>query len=78
MDIPEAFKEGLRVARASERLTALGDPIRTALFSCDRLLEIAPELQPEVDEITKRLDELVSHVEAASLVLLAKLDLAGA
>lgn len=76
MEFGGSLHEGLRVARAAERLAALGYPLRTTLALCDNVLELAPELKPEVDEIRRRVEETVGHVTAASLVLLAKLELA--
>lgn len=77
MSIEDGFREGLRVARAGERLLALRYPIGTAVEMCASAEELAPELKPELDAIAARLTETIEHVQAAYLVLSTKLDLVG-
>lgn len=75
-DVVATIQEGIRVARSCERVFSLRDPVVTAMGTCRGILELAPELEPEVRAISDRLEEIVGHVDAAISVLTAKLDLA--
>ena len=67
--------ETIDLIRASERLLAISIPLRAVLEQVDSALEVAPELQPELDEIKARIDEAVAHVMAANAVLAVRLSL---
>lgn len=70
-----AYTEGLDIVRASERLAALKIPILGALTVVDDVAAVAPDLEPELEEIRRRLVETTDHVLAAMTVLSAKLEL---
>lgn len=69
------LEDTVELIRASERLYALNVPIRAVLEGVDDVKTIAPDLEPELEEIRKRLLEAVDHVLAAYKVLGAQLDL---
>jgi hypothetical protein len=71
----EAIGEGLRLVRASERLGALIRPMEMQLEMIDEILEVAPELAPEMVAVCGRLSESRVHLRAAAVVIQEKVNL---
>jgi hypothetical protein len=60
---------------ASERLRALAAPLTACSRALADALDVAPELQPELDAANARIAEAIGHVVAAQGVLKARLAL---
>jgi hypothetical protein len=73
--IEHAVEEGVRIVRAQERLAAMLRPMEYELALIDEVLEVAPELAPEMAAVSGRLSETLDHLRAAVKVLQAKVEL---
>lgn len=73
--IEETVQEGIRLTRAQERLFSLLGPLESEITMIDELLEIAPELAPEMNAVRERISEACDHFRAATQVLQAKVEL---
>jgi hypothetical protein len=74
-DAMSAMAEGFRLVRASERLGALIRPMEAQLEMIDEIIEVAPELGPEMSALCARLSESLDHLTAAAVVLDEKVKL---
>ncbi len=67
--------ESVRIVRAQERVGALLIPMEQMDEMIAGVLEIAPELAPELNEVRGRLSDSCGHLKAALEVIQAKIDL---
>ena len=75
MTVYEQMQEAIRLVQGSERVAAIAEPIKSALTLADRVLEVVPELEPEIEELKTRLLEMVEHCVSAGRVLSEKMSL---
>lgn len=73
-EVFDAIEESLRLVRAHERLVAAMHQRAALALSLVQVLEVAPDLAPEVDEAQRRINELGDHLLAASDVVVAKIE----
>jgi hypothetical protein len=71
----DVVREGIRIVRAQERLAAMLRPMEMQFEQINEILEDAPELGPELNEVLLRLGEIAGHLRSACAVLQAKVDL---
>lgn len=63
------------IVTASERLRALAVPLGNCSRAVADVLDVAPDLSPELGQVNERISEAIAHVQAAQAVLRARLDL---
>lgn len=67
--------DGLRLVRASERVGAIMAPLSCLANMMSDILEIAPELDPEIRAAQDNMIQAAEHLSAAAGVLNAKAEL---
>jgi len=71
----EVLAEGLRLARAQERVGSLLNSLQQQSDMVDAVLEIAPDLAPEMNAMRLRMQESLEHMIAAFQTIQTKVSL---
>jgi len=67
--------EGIRLARAQERVAALLPPLKQVAEALDEIEDIAPDLSPELNAVRQRTKDSLDHLLSALAVIQAKVEL---
>lgn len=71
----DVLAEGLRLARAQERVGSLLNSLKQQADMIDEVLEVAPDLAPEMNAMRERLQEGLVHMTSALTTIQAKVEL---
>jgi len=64
--------DGINLIRATERITAIMEPLSCVANMMGEVLEIVPELDPEIRAAQESVLQAAEHLAAAAAVLNAK------
>jgi ElaB/YqjD/DUF883 family membrane-anchored ribosome-binding protein len=73
--VEEMILEGIRLTRAQERVGSLLSALQQQADMIDEVLEIAPDLAPEMNAMRSRISESCDHMRSALQTIQAKMDL---
>jgi hypothetical protein len=71
----EILAEGIRLARAQERVGSILHALEQQSDMIDSVLKVAPDLAPEMNAMRGRISESCDHLKAALETIEAKVDL---